>query len=226
MIDLNKELEKLRKYLIKEHDKQIEIENDDFDIKKVQYNRPSKMCLLVANRIINRTNANNLFRRDYGMNHVQLNGIRLQKVLYLCYLYNLIINKNELFSDDFEAWFKGPVVSNIYNVFSIMERDLFPIQMSNSDEKLNDEQGDLINYVVDSTIDLSINDLIDFSRISNGPWKMVFNVSGDSQLSPIIDNKLLKEYARNNEKEILNFIEHGINPICEKKNVKVKNYIK
>lgn len=226
MIDLNKELEKLRKYLIKEHDKQIEIENDDFDTKKVQHNRPSKMCLLVANRIINRTKANNLFRRDYGMNHVQLNGIRLQKVLYLCYLYNLIINKNELFSDDFEAWFKGPVVSNIYNVFSIMERDLLPIKMSNSDYKLNDEQSDLINYVVDSTIDLSINDLIDFSRISNGPWKMVFNVSGESQLSPIIENRLLKEYARNNEKEILNFIEHGINPICEKKNVKVKNYIK
>ena len=226
MIDLNKELEKLRKYLIKEHDKQIKIENDDFDTKKVQHNRPSKMCLLVANRIINRTKANNLFRRDYGMNHVQLNGIRLQKVLYLCYLYNLIINKNELFSDDFEAWFKGPVVSNIYNVFSIMERDLLPIKMSNSDYKLNDEQSDLINYVVDSTIDLSINDLIDFSRISNGPWKMVFNVSGESQLSPIIENRLLKEYARNNEKEILNFIEHGINPICEKKNVKVKNYIK
>ena len=98
--------------------------------------------------------------------------------------------------------------------------------MSNSDDKLKNEQVDLINYVVDSTIDLSINDLIDFSRISNGPWKMVFNVSGDSQLFPIIENKLLKEYARNNEKEILNFIEHGINPICEKKNVKVKNYIK
>ena len=209
MKDINEELEKLRKYLIKE-----------------QHNRPSKMCLLVANRIINRTKANNLFRRDYGMNHVQLNGIRLQKVLYLCYLYNLIINKNELFSDDFEAWFKGPVVSNIYNAFSVLRSDLMPIQMSNSDDKLNDEQGNLINYVVDSTIDLSINDLIDFSRISNGPWKMVFNVSGDSQLSPIIENKLLKEYARNNEKEILDFIEHGINPICEKKNVKVKNYIK
>lgn len=209
MKDINEELEKLRKYLIKE-----------------QHNRPSKMCLLVANRIINRTKANNLFRRDYGMNHVQLNGIRLQKVLYLCYLYNLIINKNELFSDDFEAWFKGPVVSNIYNVFSVFGSDLMPILMSNSDDKLNDEQCDLINYVVDSTIDFSINDLIDFSRISNGPWKMVFNVSGDSQLSPIIENKLLKEYARNNEKEILDFIEHGINPICEKKNVKVKNYIK
>lgn len=209
MKDINDELEKLRKYLIKE-----------------QHNRPSKMCLLVANRIINRTKANNLFRKDYGMNHVQLNGIRLQKVLYLCYLYNLIINKNELFSDDFEAWFKGPVVSNIYNVFSVFGSDLMPILMSNSDDKLNDEQSDLINYVVDSTIDLSINDLIDFSRISNGPWKMVFNVSGESQLSPIIENRLLKEYARNNEKEILNFIEHGINPICEKKNVKVKNYIK
>ena len=209
MKDINEELEKLRKYLIKE-----------------QHNRPSKMCLLVANRIINRTKANNLFRKDYGMNHVQLNGIRLQKVLYLCYLYNLIINKNELFSDAFEAWFKGPVVSNIYNVFSVFGSDLMPILMSNSDYKLNDEQSDLINYVVDSTIDLSINDLIDFSRISNGPWKMVFNVSGESQLSPIIENRLLKEYARNNEKEILNFIEHGINPICEKKNVKVKNYIK
>lgn len=226
MIDLNKELEKLREYLIKEHDKQVEIENDDFDTKKVQHNRPSKMCLLVANRIINRTNANNSYRRDCGMNHIQLNGIRLQKVLYLCYLYNLIINKNELFSDDFEAWFKGPVVSNIYNVFSVTGRDLLPVPMSNSDDKLNDEQVDLINYVVDSTIDLSINDLINFSRISNGPWKIVFNVSGDSQLSPIIENKLLKEYARNNEKEILDFIEHGINPICEKKNVKVKNYIK
>lgn len=209
MKDINEELEKLRKYLIKE-----------------QHNRPSKMCLLVANRIINRTNANNLFRRDCGMNHIQLNGIRLQKVLYLCYLYNLIINKNELFSDDFEAWFKGPVVSNIYNVFSVTGRDLLPVPMSNSDDKLKNEQVDLINYVVDSTIDLSLNDLINFSRISNGPWKMVFNVSSDSQLSPIIDNKLLKEYARNKEKEILNFIEHGINPICEKKNVKVKNYIK
>lgn len=226
MKDINEAIEKLRKYLINEHDKQDEIKNDDFDTKKEQYNRPSKMCLLVANRIINRTNANNLFRRDCGMNHIQLNGIRLQKVLYLCYLYNLIINKNELFSDDFEAWFKGPVVSNIYNVFSVTGRDLLPVPMSNSDDKLKNEQVDLINYVVDSTIDLSLNDLIDFSRISNGPWKIVFNDNSDSQLFPIIENKLLKEYARNNEKEIIDFIEHGINPICEKKNVKVKNYMK
>ena len=55
---------------------------------------------------------------------------------------------------------------------------------------------------------------------------MVFNVTGDSQLSPVIENKLLKEYVRNNEKEILDFIEHGIIPTCENKNGKVKNHIK
>ena len=46
-----------------------------------------------------------------------LGKLKLQKLLYYAQAWNLVINKNRLFSEDLEAWIHGPAVAMVYHHF-------------------------------------------------------------------------------------------------------------
>jgi len=46
-----------------------------------------------------------------------ITNLKLQKIVYYAQAWSLAINNKELFSDDFEAWVHGPVLSNLYKKY-------------------------------------------------------------------------------------------------------------
>ena len=60
--------------------------------------------------------ANNMIRRANDQD-ISLTNLKLQKLLYILYTRYLFHTKEPLFSDRFEAWKYGPVLSDVYDVF-------------------------------------------------------------------------------------------------------------
>jgi len=65
--------------------------------------------MYVANNMINRANAQD----------VTLTNLKLQKLMYILYAKFLHETGYSLFSDRFEAWKYGPVLTKVYDVFKI-----------------------------------------------------------------------------------------------------------
>lgn len=205
-------MEKTDKILAKFSD-EINAINTEIDIKR----RNCPMCIAIANRIINRTNAHNLMRRAEGRPPILMNGKRLQKVLYLCQLEWLAEgNRNYLISDDFEAWAKGPVVASIYDVFSIyQDGDMFPYRSKNKIiQPLTDKERNVINYVVDSTIDIDTDTIIEFTHTPGGPWDQAYKNRNQNERRPVISKENIRAYIDiSDNREILRkFLERGVLP--------------
>lgn len=63
----------------------------------------------------------------------ELNKLKLQKLLYYAQAWNLVLNKNKLFSDDIEAWIRGPVVPKVYQFFKEFDFENPPSKIESSD---------------------------------------------------------------------------------------------
>lgn len=134
------------------------------------------MCVAAANQIIRRTNAHNNWRKDHHTEPVYFDRKRLQKVLYLCQLAWMADNPIDqpLLTDDFEAWEKGPVIPLVYQLFSVyQDGNMEPID-ENGHTPLNDDQKKFVNRIVDYTINIETQKIIDFTHEENGPWVKVY----------------------------------------------------
>ncbi len=168
------------------------------------------MCLAVANRIINRTNAQNEWRYTEGRPKVKLTGKRLQKLLYLCQLFWYTGHSDSnLLTEDFQAWPNGPVITKVYDYFSVyQDGDMCPLRIGNTDI-LSEEESTLINKVVDSTIDISTEAIIGYTHTSGGPWDKIYkNGQGINQIIP---KELIRNYIsqQNHQEELIDFIGNG-----------------
>lgn len=172
--------------------------------------REGPMCIAAANRIINRTNAQNKWRSTTGKPRVRLTGKRLQKLLYLCQLFWYIDHEeSSMITEDFQAWPNGPVIPQVYDHFSVyQDGDMCPL-LGVGGNSLNDEEISLINKVVDSTIDIPTEAIIDYTHFPNGPWDRVYR---DTQGAyGTISKDSIKQYIRdpNHQNELFNFIQDG-----------------
>ena len=62
--------------------------------------------------------ANNMIRRAKEQD-LKITNLKLQKLLYFLYTRYLFDTKTPLFSNRFEAWQYGPVLTEIYDIFKI-----------------------------------------------------------------------------------------------------------
>jgi len=178
-------------------------------------NKEIPRCISAANRIINRTNAQNIWRIELGKSRVKLTGKRLQKILYLCQLFWYIDHEeSNMIPEDFQAWPNGPVIPEIYNHFFVyQDGDMCPLLNTDS-YTLNEEEADLINKVVDNTVDLSTEAIIDYTQLPVGPWTQAYR---DYQgVYSVISKDSIKQYIRRDEhqRELLDFIQKKVN--CER----------
>lgn len=173
------------------------------------------MCIAAANRIINRTNAQNEWRSTNGQSRVKLTGKRLQKLLYLCQLFWYIDHEeSRMITEDFQAWPNGPVIPQIYDHFSVyQDGDMCPL-LTASSASLTPEEASLINKVVDNTIDIPTEAIIDYTHNPDGPWAQVYR---DSQgVYRTISKESIKQFIRNqdHQNELFNFIQDGQRYAC------------
>lgn len=177
-----------------------------------RWKREAPMCIAVANKIINRTNAQNEWRSQNGKPRVKLTGKRLQKILYLCQLFWYIDHEeSRMINEDFQAWPNGPVIPQIYDYFSVyQDGDMCPLLLSHS-SSLTLEEATLVNIVVDNTIDIPTEAIIDYTHKPDGPWAKAYR---DSQgVYSIISKESIKQFIRNQEhqNDLITFIQDGQN---------------
>lgn len=169
------------------------------------------ICTSAANRIINRTEANNRYRiEELGKPKVKITTRRVQIILYLCQLFWYIDHEDSnMIPEDFVAWANGPVIPEIYNELPVyQEGDVFLKRCGKY--TLTQEERDLINIVVDNTIDISTETLIDYIRTTNEPWINAFKIRvirGIRQ-QEVISKESIKQFIRNEaaQRELFDFI--------------------
>lgn len=189
-------------------------------------NEEISICFSAANRIINRTNAQNRWRFELGKPRVQLTGKRLQKILYLCQLFWYADHEeSNMIPEDFQAWPSGPVIPEIYNYWSVyQDGDMCPTR--NVTYTLSEEEADIINRIVDNTVDISTEAIVDYTRLPDGPWAQAYR---DYQgVYSVISKDSIKQYIRKDEvqRELLDFIQNKViyeEPTLTKKLTPQKN---
>lgn len=164
-------------------------------------------------RIINRTDANNRYRmEELKKPKVKITTRRVQIILYLCQLFWYIDHEDSnMIPEDFEAWGNGPVIPEIYDVLPVyQEGDVFLYRCG--EYILTEEERDLINVVVDNTIDISTETLIDYIRSTNEPWINAFKIylSCERRERRVISKESIKQFIRKDEsqKELFDFIKN------------------
>lgn len=170
-------------------------------------NKEIPICISAANRIINRTNAQNIWREELGRPRVKLTGKRLQKILYLCQLFWYIDHEeSKMIPENFQAWPNGPVIPEIYNHFFVyQDGDMCPVQ--NVAYTLNEEETDIINTIVDNTVDISTEAIVNYIQLHDEPWSQAYR---DYQgVYSVISKDSIKQYIRRDEvqRELLDFIQ-------------------
>lgn len=75
---------------------------------------------------------------------IEINNLKLQKLLYYFYAKNLVENEVNIFEDKFEKWQYGPVLPTVYHAYK--QFGGFNIEHVPSHYKLNDNQDDFIEY--------------------------------------------------------------------------------
>lgn len=170
--------------------------------------RDMPKCYAAANRIINRTNAQNVWRYELGKPKVKLTGKRLQKILYLCQLFWYIDHKDtDMFEEDFVAWPNGPAIPEIYDFWSVwQEGDMNPCSFVK--HELSKEEANIINIIVDNTIDISTEAIIDYTHTPFGPWEQVYK--SDQRQYKVISKDRMKKYICTEEaqRELIDFIKN------------------
>lgn len=82
------------------------------------------------------------------INKIHPEPLKLQKLLYLAQGYSYAFYDRPLFNDELEGWVHGPVVRDVYNMFSSYQYN--SIDISFEIEELDDEAIDVLNYVIDN----------------------------------------------------------------------------
>jgi len=77
-----------------------------------------------------------------------LDKLKLQKLLYYAQAWNLVINKDRLFTDKIEAWVRGPVVPEVWRYFKDVEFDSLPTEdMTKASQSFSSDEKKILDEV-------------------------------------------------------------------------------
>ena len=82
------------------------------------------------------------------INKIHPEPLKLQKLLYLAQGYSYALYDRPLFKEEIEGWVHGPVVRNVYNMFSSYQYNC--IDINYEVEELDKEAEDVLNYVINN----------------------------------------------------------------------------
>lgn len=129
--------------------------------------------------------------------------LKLQKLLYYAQGICLALKEKPLFEENIEAWQHGPVVREVYGIFSVFGRDNIEIEMDKEKEEIvkrieNDKEvSEILNLTYDNFAIYTAWQLRQMTHEDNTPWDITQKTKG---LGQKIDNNLIEEYFK---KEII-----------------------
>lgn len=157
----------------------------------------TKKCIAVLNYIIEKINKSNEGKEL--REQVMMSLKRLQKILYICDIEYMKINNGEsLFEDNYFAWSSGPVIPYVYHTFIQCQSPNGKIHPKYEEQeiRLTDKETFIIDKVLEKTQELDTVDLIDITKIDDGPWHQVYN-EFDSKHNQIISKEEIYNFYKN-----------------------------
>lgn len=123
---------------------------------------------------------------DYAeQNGISVTNLGLQKITYFCHVWFLVSVNKPLIKQNFEAWEFGPVLPYLYRFFkepgdqkiTTRATKLDPETGNNVIAKINIDNGEesLLESIVSFYSKLSVNQLVEQSHVSGGPWHEVWH---------------------------------------------------
>ncbi|NQZ05590.1 MAG: SocA family protein [Algicola sp.] len=118
------------------------------------------------------TFANALLDRA-GEKTIKVTHLKLQKLAYYCQGLHLAVYDLPLFSDEFEAWRHGPVVSTLYHEYKKYGEQFIPHEPGKAFFALTPENQGMIDFVLESLGNSGEWALV-HSTHDEAPWKGVY----------------------------------------------------
>lgn len=125
--------------------------------------------------------------------------LKLQKLLYYAQGICLALYNKPLFEEKIEAWQHGPVVREVYGIYSVYKRDTINIEMDKEKERIinelenNKETCEVLNLTYNNFAIYTAWQLRQMTHLDDTPWDITQREKG---LGKEIDNKLIEEYFK------------------------------
>ena len=125
--------------------------------------------------------------------------LKLQKLLYYAQGICLGLYGKPLFKESIEAWQHGPVVREVYGVYSVYGRDNIDIKIDKNKENIineienNKEVSEVLNLTYDNFAIYTAWQLRQMTHEDNTPWDITQKTKG---LGVEIDNELIEKYFK------------------------------
>jgi len=155
------------------------------------------------------------FILDYAdENGIPVTNLGLQKITYFCHVWFLVSTNKPLIKQNFEAWEFGPVLPYLYRVFNRFGEKKITTRATKLDHKtgnnviaridIDKTEEKLLEGIVSFYSRLSVNQLVEQSHITGGPWHEVWHHIGKVNPGMQISNQdILNFYASNKRLFIL-----------------------
>ena len=132
----------------------------------------------------------NYILKTFFKENIEITPIKLQKLLYICYGWNLAFSNKKLFDEPIQAWKWGPVVPSIYyyyrkmkevpnnyyvGVFDEEKFDYSSLEMVPIIPEDDEETTDVLKLVLSNYKNKSAFDLVSITHEKESPWDKVYN---------------------------------------------------
>lgn len=117
---------------------------------------------------------------QYYLNRTYFDGelispLKMQKMVYYAYVWNLVKNKNKLFDEKIEAWPAGPVIPSLYHDLKKYEaspigKEFCDIDVAKFRKNTDHNVLNILDEVYEKYISLSAFELVELTH-SELPWK-------------------------------------------------------
>lgn len=118
--------------------------------------------------------------------------LKLQKLVYYAEAWNLALNKESLFGEDFEAWAHGPVIPGLYHVYKEYGFEALP--MCDCEDNIDSETEKILLEVKRVYGELSAKKLETLTH-SEKPWQEARNgIPPEASCTNIISKTTMEEF--------------------------------
>lgn len=151
----------------------------------------------IANIILDHTNANG----------IEISNLSLQKILFFCHSWFLVMTGAPLVRQYFEAWELGPVLPDVYRqlkgaghktITSHAKRlDIVSGAAVTATCEIGAEELATLTKIIDFYSRMTPTQLVGLSHVTDGPWWRTWNHEGKAKPGMRIDNDLILDYYSN-----------------------------
>jgi uncharacterized phage-associated protein len=143
----------------------------------------------------------NYILRYFHVNKLEITHLKLQKLLYIAYGWNLVLNKEHprLFDESIQAWKLGPVIPSVYYYFKGKWRieDYMDGEEQNPIPSIKEDDLrtiNIVNAVINFYGNRDARDLVEIVHNKNSPWDKVYNKNGPGSGTnqPLNDDEIKK----------------------------------